>query len=390
MTAHLIRPGAIFLLLPALAACTTDRMDWDLRRTGLLNTSEAAQRATASRPVPDARGVLSYPGYQVALARRGDTVSSVAARVGVDAAALARFNALQPADSLRAGEILALPGRVAEPPIGAPGSGIPPGAVIGGGNAPGPIDVTTIAGGAIDRASGTAAAAPPPAGAEPARHRVMRGETASIIARQYGVTTRALADWNALGPDLIVREGQYLLIPTALPGAQPPIAGAVQPGQGSPTPVPPSASRPLPAENPSPASAAAPGTPASPDLGSQRTGASAARMGLPVDGRIIRGFAKGRNEGIDFAASAGTPVRAAADGTVAAITKDTDQVPILVLRHADGLLTVYAGIDRVSVARGAAVKRGQQIAVIRAANPSFLHFEVRKGVDAVDPAGYLN
>ena len=82
-------------------------------------------------------------------------------------------------------------------------------------------------------------------------------------------------------------------------------------------------------------------------------------------------------------------MRAAADGTVAAITKDTDQVPILVLRHADNLLTVYAGIDAVKVAKGAKVSRGQQIAVIRAATPAFLHFEVRKGVDAVDPMGFL-
>jgi murein DD-endopeptidase MepM/ murein hydrolase activator NlpD len=43
----------------------------------------------------------------------------------------------------------------------------------------------------------------------------------------------------------------------------------------------------------------------------------------------------------------------------------------------------------VSLAKGASVKRGQQIAVIRNANPAFLHFEVRKGVEAVDPTAYL-
>ena len=83
---------------------------------------------SAPRPEPDNRGVISYPNYQVAVARRGDTLEDVAARVGTDAAALARYNGLQVNDPLRAGEIIALPRRVAEPspatgsPSCAPGS----------------------------------------------------------------------------------------------------------------------------------------------------------------------------------------------------------------------------------------------------------------------------
>ena len=360
-----------------LSACATSEFDWDLRGPGRGDTSAAAQQATRNRPEPDARGVLSYPGYQVALARRGDSVASVAGRLGIDAGMLAQANALRPEDALRAGEILTLPSRVAAAPAG---SGT--GALVGG-----QIDVTTLAGAAIDRAAPAAPAPAAQAGPEPVRHRVARGETASTVARTYGVSARALADWNGLGPEMGLREGQTLLIPTAAAGAAP--EAVTNPGAGSPTPVPPSAAQPLPAENPVAASAPAPGTPASPDLGSQRTAASAARFAMPVDGKIIRSFAKGRNDGVDIAAPAGTGVRAAADGTVAAITKDTDQVPILVLRHADNLLTVYAGIDAVKVAKGAKVSRGQQIAVIRQANPAFLHFEVRKGVDAVDPMGFL-
>jgi murein DD-endopeptidase MepM/ murein hydrolase activator NlpD len=83
-------------------------------------------------------------------------------------------------------------------------------------------------------------------------------------------------------------------------------------------------------------------------------------------------------------------VRAAADGTVAAITKDTDQVPIVVIRHADNLLTVYAGLDALTVERGAAVTRGQPIAVVRRADPAFLHFEVRRGTEPLDPVEFLN
>jgi murein DD-endopeptidase MepM/ murein hydrolase activator NlpD len=379
--------------LIALTACTSQlgELDWDLRNGGGGLDTTAGAQASRARPSPDARGVLSYPGYQVALARRGDTVTTLAARVGIDPVELGRHNALIPTDPLREGEILALPRRVSDPAPGTAGSGI----------ASGPIEVTALAGAAIDRAqtgtgqTGTAAAAPvplpvAPAGPEPLRHQVKRGETAYSIARSYNVSARALADWNGLGPDLALREGQFLLIPTAAAPARPSVDEVVPvPGQGSPTPTPPSAAKPLPDEKPAPAAAAAPGTPASPNLGAERTGATATKLAMPVAGKVIRPFSKGRNDGIDIAAAAGTPVAAAADGTVAAVTKDTGQVPIVVIRHADGLLTVYAGIDKLTVAKGNAVKRGQQIAVVRAADPAFLHFEVRRGVDAVDPMGFL-
>ncbi len=387
------RPATLRLFLItvaglALTGCTTSEFDWDLRPDNLGSTADAALAATRERPAPDNRGVLSYPGYQVALARRGDTVGSVAARLGIDPGELARTNALQPGDSLREGEILALPRRVSEPLPGTSGSGTT-GTIVGGPVTTGPIDVTTLAGKAIDRAAPSAAQpAPPPApaGPEPVRHQVQRGETAFSVARTYGVSARALADWNGLGPEMSLREGQTLLIPTAA-GTPPALPVATEPGTGSPTPVPPSAAKPLPDEKTVAANKPAPGTPPSPNLGTQRTTASA--MTMPVSGKIIRGYVKGKNDGIDIAAAPGTPVKAAADGTVAAITKDTNQVPIVVIKHADNVLTVYAGIDAVGVTKGATVKRGQQIAVIRQAYPAFLHFEVRKGVESVDPVGFL-
>jgi murein DD-endopeptidase MepM/ murein hydrolase activator NlpD len=60
-----------------------------------------------------------------------------------------------------------------------------------------------------------------------------------------------------------------------------------------------------------------------------------------------------------------------------------------VIRHADGLLTVYAGVDGITVAKGDTVKRGQAIAKVRAASPAFLHFEVRRGVESTDPTTFL-
>jgi murein DD-endopeptidase MepM/ murein hydrolase activator NlpD len=110
---------------------------------------------------------------------------------------------------------------------------------------------------------------------------------------------------------------------------------------------------------------------------------------MPVSGKIIRAYDKKKNQGIDISAAAGSAVKAAEAGTVAAVTKDTDQVTIVVIRHADSLLTVYAGIDGLKVKKGDKVSRGQTIGAVRAADPSFLHFEVRKGVDSLDPMSFL-
>lgn len=368
--------------LTGLAACDGG-FEFDMRgNMGGLDTSGAAARAVADKPRADARGVISYPNYQVAVAQRGDNVATMAARLGMDAQELATYNGLRPEDTLRPGEIVALPRRVSEP-----------------GNAlPGEVDVSAIASGAIDNAGGAqtppAVSAPVqgvPDGPEPVRHKVERGETAYSIARLYTVSVRSLADWNGLGPNLTVREGQYLLIPivatppTARPGADTPTA----PGAGTATPTPPSASDPLPEDDTKVTQAT---LPPSPNLGKDQTAASAGKgkFVIPVAGPIIRPYTKGKNEGIDISAAAGTAVRAAAAGEVAAITRDTDQVPILVLRHDNGLLTVYANIDKIAVKKGDKIKRGQNIAVVRASDPAFVHFEVRKGFESVDPEPYLN
>jgi murein DD-endopeptidase MepM/ murein hydrolase activator NlpD len=377
----------------ALTACDGTmpdlrRLDWDVRhRDAGLNTSEAARNATQPRPRADNRGIISYPGYQVVLANRGETVMNVAARLGVDGMAMARLNAIPHDTALSGGEVLLLPSRVSEP-ASSQGFGQPMQPATGG------TDIGAVATTALDRvdAQSPAQAAPvAPSGTEPRRHRVARGETAFGIARLYNVSPKALAEWNGLGSDLALREGQTLLIPPAdtRTAAVAPAPAASAPGQGSATPVPPSATQPLPTNAAPVATARTEPGPASPDLGASRTAASSAKFAMPADGRIIRAYAKGRYDGVGIGATAGSPVRAADAGTVAAITRDTEQVPIVVIRHAGGLLTVYANVDAITVKKDQTVTRGQQIGKVRAGNPAFLHFEVRRGTDSLDPMSYL-
>jgi len=382
------RVGTSLSVLALLAACS-EPLDLDMRGliNGGFNTADAARAATAPRPQPDDRGVISYPNYQVAVARRGDTLAQLAARVGLPADELARHNGVQTGDPLRAGEIIALPRRVAEP---SPETG----AISTGPIRPASeIDITTLAGDAIDRSAPTPATErpTPQTGSEPIRHQVKRGETAFTISRLYNVSVRSLAEWNGLDSSFTLREGQYLLIPVVTAAVSTQEDTTRLPGTGSPTPEPPSASQPLPEETPA-AAATTTATAAAPiaNLGKQ-TGASAsnAAMSFPVQGSIIREYAKGRNDGIDIGASVGTTVKAAASGQVAAITRNTDGINILVIRHPDNLLSVYTHVDNITVAKGDAVSRGQSIAKVADFEPSRVHFEVRKGFDSVDPMGYL-
>ncbi|WP_170752804.1 M23 family metallopeptidase [Ruegeria lacuscaerulensis] len=378
----MMRCATGMVALAVLAGCEGP-LDYDLRgQIGGFSTTDAAQTATTNRPPPDARGVITYPTYQVAVARRGDKVSDIAARVGLPEAELATFNGLKPTDTLRDGEVIALPRTVSSASS---------------------VDIATIAGTAIDEAPAdgsvrtstlapaqpTATPAPPaaPSGPEPIRHKVKRGETAFTISRLYDVPVDALADWNGLDSDFTVREGQFLLIPiktqSAPQQAAVPATNVTQPGQGSPTPTPPSATQPLPDEQ-----VAAP-VPA-PDVTAEApTNQRNSALGLPVTGTIIRTYKKGQNEGIDIAAAPGAAVKAAEAGTVAAITADADQVPIIVVKHNNDLLTVYANVEGITVKKGDRVRRGERIAALRDGDNAYVHFEVRKGFEAVDPEPFL-
>lgn len=382
------------VLCVALSGCAVGPLDFDLRgEADGFDTSSAAREARTPRPEADVNGVISYPTYQVAVARRGDSVGSIAQRLGLSAGEIADYNGLTADTVLRRGEILALPRRVAAEPASAP--------VAPATAAPARVDVTELAASAIERAApaqavgapipATPAASPPPT--EPPRHRVARGDTVFAIARRYDVTVADIASWNALGSDLSIREGQFLLIP--LPGAARPPSAVTAPGAGTSTPVPPSAASPLPEQAPEPSSpppeeiarpepVAAP-QPAPPP----RQDAPSARYVQPVAGAIIRDYNPGTNEGIDIGAPAGAAVQAADAGTVVAVTQNTDGARLAVIRHGSGLLTVYVNIADVSVSQGSTVSRGQTFARVDEGSPSFLHFEVRDGLQSLDPNDFL-
>ncbi len=117
----------------------------------------------------------------------------------------------------------------------------------------------------------------------------------------------------------------------------------------------------------------------------------------PVEGRVLSSYGAeaggGHNDGINIAAPSGTPVVAAAAGTVAYVGNELRGYGNLVLlKHQGGYLTAYAHNSKVLVHKGDRVARGQTIARVGATGAvkePQLHFEIRDGRNPIDPTTLL-
>jgi murein DD-endopeptidase MepM/ murein hydrolase activator NlpD len=117
----------------------------------------------------------------------------------------------------------------------------------------------------------------------------------------------------------------------------------------------------------------------------------------PVQGPVISNFGAGaggtRNDGINIAIPSGTPIRAAASGTVTYAGDELkDYGNLLLIRHADGYVTAYAHADTLIVKKGQSVTQGEVIAFSGStgdvSSPQ-LHFEIRHGTQPLNPSGLL-
>ena len=116
----------------------------------------------------------------------------------------------------------------------------------------------------------------------------------------------------------------------------------------------------------------------------------------PLKGRLLQGFntANGvKHDGIDIKGQEGDPVYAVADGTVI-YSNDTIRGygNMIILKHKNGFVTVYAHNSVNMVKKGQTVKQGQIIARVGHtgyATGSHLHFEIRLHAIPVNPLNYL-
>ena len=130
--------------------------------------------------------------------------------------------------------------------------------------------------------------------------------------------------------------------------------------------------------------------------GSTGTGApSASGLIWPVNGPVVSGFGMrwGRmHEGIDIAVGSGTPIHAAASGTVIHAGWLGGYGNLVVVDHGGGLSTAYAHASAILVSVGQQVSQGDTLSLMLSTGISTgppLDFEVRVNGSAVDPLLYL-
>jgi hypothetical protein len=116
----------------------------------------------------------------------------------------------------------------------------------------------------------------------------------------------------------------------------------------------------------------------------------------PVRGTVTSEFGPrwGRNhDGVDISAPTGTPVRAAACGTVSLAGQQSGYGNMVCITHTSQFSTCYAHLSRFGVTDGARVTQGQVIGYVGCTGSCtgpHLHFETRVGGQAQDPRTYLS
>lgn len=243
----------------------------------------------------------------------------------------------------------------------------------------------------------------------PMEYRVGYNDTLTGIARMYGLPSSKLAQMNNISAPYRLRQGQVLRIPSTVKRqqAQKRIVAetkreiATMPTQ--PAPARQSATTVI-RETPKPVVVSKPPLAKTPTVAASvkqvTTVSKVSRHGFiwPVRGKIISSYGPKaghlHNDGINIAAPRGTAVAAAADGTVAYVGDALSGYGNLVLvRHANGMVTAYAHLDRVTVTKGMRVRQGQAIGTVGSTGTvanAQLHFEIRKGIETLDPQRYLS
>ena len=206
---------------------------------------------------------------------------------------------------------------------------------------------------------------------------VKQGDTLYSIALEHGQDYRDVAQWNALDDPTRLGVGQLLRVK---PPAQPAVVvGGGMPGSRIDSP----AQAPLPSE-PKPPAAVAEQKPIVRE--EPKLEVHPLTFAWPVKGKVVAGFAEPRQKGIDIEGRSGDPVIAAAAGRVTYVGSGIPGLgKLIVIKHDQGYITVYAHNRDILVKEQQTVTRGQKIAELG----EKLHFQIRKGAAAVDPLLYL-
>ncbi len=347
----------------------------------------------------DAKGWSRAGGSQIT-AKEGETVYNLSRRFGVPADVILKANGLQNSAGLQAGQKIVIPTYVYSDKAGVSAPDNDPNVAVAKsthGTKHAPSDkVATLPkvneGDSVRTADTKTASAGPTA--DGGAYKVQEGDTLSRIARKTGIGVAALKQANSL-QDGAIRVGQTLTIPSGSAAAKVASAPAKVDKVTTASTGPTEKIKEVVASTP-PKKTEKVFEQAEQDTAAAPDSTGIGRMRWPVRGRVISNYGAGggkNGDGIDIAVPEGTPVKAAENGVVIYAGDGLKEFGNTVLvRHENGLVTVYGHASELKVARGEKVKRGQEIArsgVSGTTDTPKLHFEVRKNSAPVDPATFL-
>jgi len=124
------------------------------------------------------------------------------------------------------------------------------------------------------------------------------------------------------------------------------------------------------------------------------------QLDWPVQGTILYDFGRAQKanntairwNGIGIAAAMGSPVKVVAPGTVLEVARIGTYGLTVVVAHGGNDFSLYSSLASASVAKGAALAKGQQVGTVGTTDPELpahVHFEIRRGGPAVDPKSWL-
>ena len=233
---------------------------------------------------------------------------------------------------------------------------------------------------------------------------VAAGDTLYSLSRKYSVPVNDLAVMNNLSAPFNLTIGQKLRVPDLQAKSQPQTAAVVKkdqktsvqttaPSETAMTAVPANKSGAQKVVKTEPKKISSNPKKKLPTIAAR----SSSKFAWPVRGNILSHYgAKSNglfNDGINIAAARGKNVLAAENGVVAYAGNEVKGMGnLVIIQHSGGWMTVYAHMDSMVVRRGMRVTVGQKIGTVgktgKVDTPQ-LHFEIRKGTKAYNPANYL-